>query len=65
MIKNDDEYKTFDIICFDIKLSSKFLCTFFSFDVIYFLLLTEFVYWCAALSGTVWYSMLIVQCSKT
>ncbi len=54
MIKNDDEYKTFDIICFDIKLSSKFLCTFFSFDVIYFLLLTRI---CVLVRGVVWYSM--------
>ncbi len=54
MIKNDDEYKTFDIICFDIKLSSKFLCTFFSFDVIYLLLLTRI---CVLVCGVVWYSM--------
>ncbi len=51
MIKNDDEHKTFDIICFDIKLSSK---TFFSFDVIYFLLLTRI---CVLVRGVVWYSM--------
>ncbi len=43
MISNDNEYKTFGhIICFDIKLSSKNLCTFsLAVIAIYFLLLTR------------------------
>jgi len=62
MISNDDENKTFGHnICFDIKLSSKNLCTFFLAVIYFFITNQNFVYWCAALSGTVRYSMLIVQ----
>ncbi len=60
MIKNDDECKTFGhIICFDIKPSSQ-ICVSLSL-LYYFITNPNFVYWCAALSGTVWYSILIVQ----
>ncbi len=61
--------RLFDIICLISNYHPNFCVPFFplinfSFDK-FFITNQNFVYWCTALSGTVWYSMLIVQCSKT